>query len=386
MSLPQQQGSFQPTNDINLIAANHAALLNQQRNHNLNAIQAMPGPFMSSSVDANLISSSRPHLVANIHHQQQQSMSALLSTSSVSDSVQRPSPSVINVAPQFYVRQPMFDDTSNAVSSTPRVTNEASQSSFMDRKTLDSTPQIPNAQAPPSVFQSRIIEGSSSSSNIGTNEMSSSSTVPPLQTHSAMGNLNVSSSSDSGNQDLVPSISTPSSPTECGHAETVPPPPLIPIDSLDEPQATSPEIDQPDDASDRLSIVDTNDNVADGNSIAGTPRPSSENSPMTVLDSNSVPSSSSRNIDSAAAVIPLNDSPTAPVRSTPLSTRNEPSSNPADSHPGSTTSEGSGGGVTFLQSSISPSDESNGLTRRPAAPTEEPVAQSTMAATTSDTI
>lgn len=379
IGLPQQQSPFQQTNDINLIAANQAALLNQQRNHNLNHMQTMPGPFMSSSVDANLISSSRPHFAANV----QQPMSVLPSTSSVTDSVQRPSPSVINAAPQFYVRQPMFEDTSNAVSSTPRTTNEASQSSFLDRKAIDSTPQIPITQAPPTGFQSRIIDGSSGST--GTNEMSSSTV--PLQVNSALGNLGVSSSSDSGNQDLVPTISTPSSPTECGHAETVPPPPLIPIDSLDEPQATSPEADHLDDASDRLSIVDTNDNAADGNSVAGTPKPSDENSPMNTQDSNSMPSSSSRNIDSAT-VTSFNDGPTGPVESTPSLTRNEPASNPTDLNPASTTtttptSEASGG---TIQSSISPSDESHGLTRRQTAPTEEPIAQSSMAATTSDTI
>lgn len=108
----------------------------------------------------------------------------------------------------------------------------------------------------------------------------------------------VSSSSDEADpalpgqisQSALPS-STPSSPTECGQAETVEPPPLIPIDSLDEAQPASPD-NEPDDSSDRLSIVDMNDNVADSASLVGTPKPSSVSSPIETHDSSQAASSS----------------------------------------------------------------------------------------------
>lgn len=149
--------------------------------------------------------------------------------SNVCDSLQRPTTSVINGPPQFYMQQPMFEDTlnlnsTNSVSSTPKVIPEIGQG--------------------------------------------------------------VTSSSDPG---LL--ISTPSSPTECSQVDTVAPPPLIPIDSLEEPQAGSPDNDHPDDASDRLSIVDTNSN-------AGTPKPSSQDSPS------GAPSSSSQ-ANELASEIPI---------------------------------------------------------------------------------
>lgn len=297
LGLPQQPSPFQDPNDLNILAANQAALLSQQ--HNLNSLQQMTAPFMSSSVDANLISSSRPQFTAGV----QQPTPVVATTNSIGanvcDSLQRPSSSVINAAPQFYIRQPMFDDANNAVSSTPRIANEASQSSFTsDRKVMDLNSQPPALQALPVSFQPRAAESQSTTTNNGM----SSSSIPGLVA-GVSGNQGVSSTSDSKNQNDGPSISTPSSPTECSQAEIVPPPPLIPIDSLDEPQPASPETDHPDDASDRLSIVDTNENVADSNSLAGTPKPSSVNSPMNAQDSNSAtPSSSSRTFEAPAAI------------------------------------------------------------------------------------
>lgn len=216
IGLSQQPGPSQAQGDLNLVVANQAALLNQQRNQNANPVvqqQHLSMPFMSSSVDANLISSSRPHF---------------------------------------------------AVTALPGAATTISAA----------VPSIPVSTG-------------------------------------------VSSSSDSASQDPGPTISTPSSPTECGQVETTDPPPMIPIDSLEEPQATSSENDHPDDASDRLSIVDTNENVADSNSIGGTPKPSNTGSPQPGQDSNSAtPSSSSRIADSTPSVSSALDSsiqPDAPI-------------------------------------------------------------------------
>lgn len=122
-------------------------------------------------------------------------------------------------------------------------------------------------------------------------------------------NQGVSSSSDTNaRQDFVTTISTPSSPTECGQSETVKTPPLIPIDSLEEAQPPSPISDHPDDASDRLSIVDMNENIADSNSIVGTPKPSGLNSPVNTQESNIAnPSSGTCNPESSAPVLTNNN-------------------------------------------------------------------------------
>ena len=95
--------------------------------------------------------------------------------------------------------------------------------------------------------------------------------------------------------------STPSSPTECSQVETVAPPPLIPIDSLDEVQPASPDDDH-DDASDRLSIVDMNESIAaESNSVASTPKPSDVESPLAnYTASSSTTTTTSRVIDSLA--------------------------------------------------------------------------------------
>lgn len=228
LTIPQQPAPFATTTpNINILAPNPVAPL-------------LPRSFMSSSVDANIISSSRPQFSTNTGHQPMPIV-PLPNTLhlNVSDSLQRPSTSVINGPPQFYLQQPMFEDpspiptnTTNTVSSTPTVTPEISQG--------------------------------------------------------------VSSSSDPG---VV--ISTPSSPTECSQIDTVAPPPLIPIDSLEEPQAVSPDNDHPDDASDRLSIVDTNSN-------AGTPKPSSQDSPS------GAPSSSSQ-VTEFKSEIPASEPATSEV-------------------------------------------------------------------------
>lgn len=375
-----QQVPFQNASDINLIAANQAALLNQQRNQNLNQLQQIAAPFMSSSADANLISSSRPQFPASMP--QQQPISIVPSSNSlgpnVCDSIQRPSPSVINAPPQFYIRQPMFDDTSNTVSSTPRVTNEASQSSpFPDRKTIDSAPAPPPTASVPISYHPRTNESRETSG-----EMSSSTLSTGQAISGVGGNQGVSSSSDSGgNQDLGPTISTPSSPTECGHAGTVPPPPLIPIDSLEEPQATSPETDHPDDASDRLSIVDTNENIADSISAAGTPKPSSVNSPLNTQDSNSAtPSSSSRIPDSANFITSVNNG------STPTESAAPSIAVTTQSPTASTSSDGS---ASAVPQSSSVNDESNGISRQALgalATTDEPITPQSTMATTSEMI
>lgn len=377
LGLSQQPGPFQESNDLNILAANQAALLNQQ--HNLNSLQQITAPFMSSSVDANLISSSRPQFAATI----QQPAPVVATTNNIGanvcDSIQRPSPSVINAPPQFYVRQPMFDDTNNAVSSTPRIANEASQSSLSnDRKIIDLNSQPPTAPVLPVSFQPRLIESQSANRN-----GMSSSTVPGLVAGPS-GNQGVSSSSDSKNQNDGVTISTPSSPTECGQAEIVPPPPLIPIDSLDEPQPASPETDHPDDASDRLSIVDTNETVADSNSLSGTPKPSSVNSPLNTQDSNSAtPSSSSRNLEAPTGVSSIDNEQVnsaetcAPSNSsTPIVVTQSPTA--------------SSTGESFAlapQSSSFLNDRSNEMSRQPtqSSSNDEPIAsQSSAAATTSD--
>jgi len=376
LGAPQQSGSFSSNNDISLIAANQAAILAQQRNQNLNPFQQPPGQFMSSSIDANLISSSRPQFAANLPLPMQAAATTNTMHLNVSDSIQRPSPSVINTPPRFYVRQPLFEDNSNTVSSTPKITNEASQSPFSCRHLVENpTPTVPTASLP--AFQPRISESHSNKAIV--NEMSSSTVSGQQQSISS--NQGVSSSSDSGNRDIGSAISTPSSPTECGLTETVPPPPLIPIDSLEEPQAVSPEIDHPDDASDRLSIDDTNENVADSNSVASTPKPSCVNSPLSTQDSNSaMPSSSSRNIDSAISSVNNGMTISESVMSKP------PCEFVASAQ--STSSEVV---ASVSQSSISPSEDSNGVSRRPtqstsaSAQSDELVAsQSTMAATSND--
>lgn len=104
-------------------------------------------------------------------------------------------------------------------------------------------------------------------------------------------------------QSAMPS-STPSSPTECGQVETVAPTPLIPIDSLDEVHPASLDDDHDDDESDRLSIVDMNENVA-SDSLAGTPKPSGVESPLAIQESTYMASSSTsgaRNIDSSESI------------------------------------------------------------------------------------
>lgn len=426
LGLSQQQGGlYQNKPDINMLAANQAALLNQQRNHNSLSSLQLPGPmFMSSSVDANLISSSRPHFAVSMTQQpQQQSMNITPTTNgNVCDSLQRPSTSVINATPQFYIRQPMFEETSNAVSSTPRITSEASQSSIVDqRKVIDSTPQQQQQQQqhqqqqqpPTSItasmnsFQQKANENLSSSNTTMTSPATietSSSTTTGLNI--VGGNLGVSSSSDSDNHDIGPTISTPSSPTECGHAETVPPPPLIPIDSLEEPMENSQDSDHPDDASDRLSIVDTNENIADSNSLAGTPKPSIVSSPVNNQESASFTPSSSRNLDSAASSVfgsqsqsseSISATPSAPnelpnsiqspvglpaVTSTPANTMNsgcsEDSSTPYPQSSSLVSSEESSNGLQSLpiQSSTSDSVASND--------NDSITPQSTMTATTSE--
>jgi len=88
--------------------------------------------------------------------------------------------------------------------------------------------------------------------------------------------------------------STPSSPTECNQVDTVAPPPLIPIDSLDETNtAASPdEDDSHDDESDRLSIVDINEAAPDCNSTVGTPKTSQASSPTDNRESSATNTSS----------------------------------------------------------------------------------------------
>lgn len=117
--------------------------------------------------------------------------------------------------------------------------------------------------------------------------------------------MNVSSSSDLSASKEAATLSTPSSPTDCNQVDSLPPPPLIPIDSLEEKTKSndieSPSSEQADDgASDRLSIVDTNENnLADSNSVsASTPRPSDVESPRIVDLANDV--SQDKNVASSS--------------------------------------------------------------------------------------
>lgn len=157
----------------------------------------------------------------------------------------------------------------------------------------------------------------SASDGIVTNRISSSTN--PLQMRQQMSNRamaslqhlqpsssspGVSSSSDTSIQESMKeqaqptTISDPSSPTESGQVEATEPPPLIPIDSLDEAQqATSPDTDQPDDASDRLSIIDSHDNLLD--SAATTPKPSSVYESPNAVQPDSVADVSQSNVNSA---------------------------------------------------------------------------------------
>lgn len=331
IGLSQQPGPFQAQGDLNLVAASQAALLNQQRNQISNPAvqqqpqqqqQHLPMPFMSSSVDVNLISSSRPQFAPS-------NIPALSTTNAMNvnacDSLNRPTPSVINAPPQFYMRQPMFDDSNNnTVSSSPRITNEPSQSLVSsDRRILD--PRLENSlSASLANQQAKCINTSNG------NDETSSSTAP----RGSKSVTGVSSSSDSGSQERGPTISTPSSPTECGQVETIEPPPMIPIDSLEEPQATSSENDHPDDASDRLSIVDANDNLADSNSVAGTPKPSNAGSPLaTGQDSNSAtPSSSSQRAteQAPAANSAALDSSSSSQQEVPMMVDEAPIAQPAE--------------------------------------------------------
>lgn len=237
----------------------------------------------------------------------------------VSDSLQRPSPSVINEPPQFYIRQPMFIEE-NATPSTQRIQNNDAvvQSSVilnnnncrkLDANTTQPIQQPLMSQAPLmnalnfQLTRPIFMQQSNLAPNMA-NEMSPGTVnlVNAIQKASAS-NQGVSSTSDKNpDQPIEAIMSTPSSPTECGQIETVKPPPLIPIDSLDEPEAALLEVDQADDASDRLSIVDMNENIADSNSVSSTPKPSNElPSPLSPAPENSaIPSSSSRNIDSTS--------------------------------------------------------------------------------------
>lgn len=277
------------TPDINILAPNHVAPL-------------LPRAFMSSSVDANIITSSRPQFSTNPHAMAIAQIPSNIS-SNVCDSLQRPTTSVISGPPQFYMQQPMFEDslsTNNiaydTVTSTPKVTPEISQG--------------------------------------------------------------VSSSSDPG-----PVISTPSSPTECSQIDTVAPPPLIPIDSLEEAQAAPPDSDHPDDASDRLSIVDTDSN-------SGTPKPSSQGSPS------GAPSSSSQ-VAECVPEIPANELSTSEVTN--------------DAPQTSTPSEDLSGQESEIPAITS--DDTRGASSRPSQSTsgsltvgDDPTTpQSTIIATTSDT-
>lgn len=307
IGLGHQPSPFQNGADINLLAASQVAMLNQQRALN-SAINQLAAPvFMSSSIDANLISSSRQPQFAAALSQTVQANPAILSTNSITDSMQRPAPSIMSNAPQFYMRQPMYDESVSAVSSTPK---SAEPSQSIDRTSVLAGLANQAAQFPSAPFQLRAeplsgasamtsggVVGGGGNNSVNATALNLNNNINHNRPATQRVNQGVSSSSDPGKNDTGPSsISTPSSPTECAQVDTVDPPPLIPIDSLDDArQIQSPDQDHPDDESDRLSIVDTNDNIVDGNSLANTPKPSSAASPAHAPDGDvAAPATSSK--------------------------------------------------------------------------------------------
>lgn len=316
-----QPSSFANTTDINILAANQAALLNQQRSQQQQQQQQLqlqqtlkqpsnsmipnlaPGQFMmTSSVDTSIISSSKLQFASGLvgpsqpMNPLQLAMNLAPSSSTIIPSTQA-TPSMMNaVPPQFYVPQTTAP-LNPIVSSTPRNTMNVKEATSIPQQQQQQAlgsiqlPQLQQQQPPliPSIGGQPILSFQPTMSS------TTQQTQQPLQPATGLGQTKkmtggVSSSSDNGKAASAlgdpaspgPDFSTPSSPTEAtGIVNAVQPPPLIPIDSLEEPQATSPEL--PDDASDRLSIVDVNDNAADSLSAVGTPKPSSQvQSPMSV--------------------------------------------------------------------------------------------------------
>lgn len=252
--------------------------------------------FMSTSTtDANNITSSRSHI--SNHQSNLSSTSSMINftpragvDSTQTSAIPRPPPGVSGPV-QFYIRQSAFEETTptsqtlpltdhiNAprmVMSTishPNIRDELDSAMKSNISTFSMMPK-PLGRSQEG-FNNDIVDQSSqddkSICNMKLASIDDKMIESPVRTASG-----VTSSSDVPKSAIS---STPSSPADCHQQiEVLPPPPLIPIDSLDDDQPPRDSIASSDnDASDRLSIVDINENVADSISSAGTPRPYSIN-------------------------------------------------------------------------------------------------------------
>ncbi|KAG9510096.1 Mediator of RNA polymerase II transcription subunit 1 [Fragariocoptes setiger] len=165
------------------------------------------------------------------------------------------------------------------VAPAPSLVNQDQASFYMPIQSSLQISSVSDVQPVSISTSTPIIASTPASPPAQTSVASYSATIPTTLTKtisepvsSAAHMSGVSSSSDT---DKLPT-STPSSPADCNQVpEVLPPPTLIPIESLDDeprPKGSVASSDHPDDASDRLSIVDTNESLIESLSQAGTPK------------------------------------------------------------------------------------------------------------------